>query len=66
MKNGGAGGDDGANGSANGSANGGGERGGRKGGGKGRKEKPERSNANLDDELDGYFKAKKETAQEAE
>ena len=62
MKNGGAGGDDGAN----GSANGGGERGGRKGGGKGRKEKPERSNASLDDELDGYFKAKKETAQEAE
>jgi len=64
MKNGGAGGDDGANGSANGGANGGGERGGRKGGGKGRKEKPERSNANLDDDLDGYFKAKKETAKE--
>ena len=28
------------------------------------KEKPERSNANLDDDLDGYFKAKKETSKE--
>merc|ERR1712008_528419 len=38
--------------------------GGGKGGGK--KEKTERSNDNLDDDLDGYFKAKKETGKASE
>ena len=42
------------------------DKGGGKGGGKGKKDKPERSNVNLDDDLDGYFKAKKETATDAE
>ena len=67
-KSGGGGGDDG-DGGGGGGGDRGGDRGGRKGGkggGKGKKDKPERSNVNLDDDLDGYFKAKKETATDAE
>ena len=66
-KSGGGGGDDADGGGGGGDR--GGDRGGRKGGkggGKGKKDKPERSNVNLDDDLDGYFKAKKETATDAE